>query len=181
MILAIGVVLFSFYAYFPLEPAQPAENQGSPETNLDSTLMRPVEEEPALSFSDSLSDLDAPPIKSEIWDQLLELDYQPMGVYGYIPSFTENHFQLNGKTLVLEGYMYPLDERKVQKWFMLSYFPISTCFFCGAAGPESIVEVNSPKGIPLQKGRVKVKGKMVLNTDNPERLFYIFNDAQQVH
>ncbi|MEO1653743.1 MAG: hypothetical protein AAFU64_09370, partial [Bacteroidota bacterium] len=104
----------------------------------------------------------------------------PIGVYGYVPNFSEQHYGLHNKTLVIEGYMYPLEESKLQKWFMLSYFPISTCFFCGAAGPESIVEVNSPKGIPQQNGKIKVEGILELNTKEPERLFYILQDARLV-
>ncbi|WP_157558543.1 hypothetical protein [Microscilla marina] len=71
----------------------------------------------------------------------------------------------------------PLPEDKNQPFFMLSYFPIQQCFFCGAASPESIVGANSPKGIRLDGKRLKIKGKLTLNTKNPEHLFYILNEA----
>ncbi len=120
------------------------------------------------------------PIESKIWKDLLDIKYESSGAYGYLPNFTSKHKAWHNKTIELEGYMYPLDNEKIQKFFMLSYFPIQTCFFCGGAGPESIVEINSPKGIALQSQRIKLKGKLRLNTEEPERLFYILDDAIKV-
>ena len=115
--------------------------------------------------------------QSSAWKAFFDIQYEHKGAYGYYPKFTAKHWQFHNKEIELAGYMYPLTEDKKQTFFMLSFYPIQQCFFCGGAGPESIVEVNSPKGIRLNSKRIKIKGKLVLNTQTPERLFYILNDA----
>lgn len=116
-------------------------------------------------------------VKSEIWDILQDIDYKSEGIYGYIPTFTNKHKALMEKNITIEGYIYPLETAKIQKFFMLSALPVSACFFCGGAGPETVVEVNSPNGIPMSDKLVKITGKLKLNTTEPERLFYILNEA----
>lgn len=118
---------------------------------------------------------------SGIWKAFFDIKYEHKGVYGYYPKFTAKHRKYHNQTVEISGYMYPLTEDKKQTFFMLSYFPIQQCFFCGGAGPESIVEINSPQGIRLNSKRIRVKGKLVLNTQNPERLFYILNNAVEVN
>ncbi len=120
------------------------------------------------------------PIESKIWKDLLDIKYESSGAFGYLPDFTSKHKAWHNKSIELEGYMYPLDNEKTQKLFMLSYFPIQACFFCGGAGPESIIEINSPKGVALQSQRIKLKGTLRLNTEEPERLFYILDEAVKV-
>lgn len=121
-----------------------------------------------------------PKLKKGIWKDFFDITYEHKGVYGYYPKFTAKHQKYHNKTVEINGYMYPLTQDKKQTFFMLSYFPIQQCFFCGGAGPESIVEINSLKGIRLNSKRIRVKGKLVLNTQNPERLFYILNNAVEV-
>lgn len=118
-----------------------------------------------------------PTLKPGIWKDFFDIKYEHKGVYGYYPKFKAQHQKYHNKIVEISGYMYPLTEDKKQTFFMLSFFPIQQCFFCGGAGPESIVEVNSPQGIRLTSKRIRLKGKLMLNTKNPERLFYILNDA----
>jgi hypothetical protein len=121
------------------------------------------------------------PIVSTLWDTLKDLKYESKGAYGYIPQFSAKQKKLEGKQVTIQGYMYPLENSKVQKWFMLSYFPASACFFCGAAGPETVLEVNASPAIPIQNDKkITMRGVLKLNTREPERLFYILNDAKQV-
>ncbi|EAY26489.1 hypothetical protein [Microscilla marina] len=121
-----------------------------------------------------------PKLKAGIWKAFFDIQYEHKGVYGYYPKFTAKHRKYHNQVVEISGYMYPLTEDRKQTFFMLSFFPIQQCFFCGGAGPESIVEVNSPKGIRLSSKRIRLKGKLVLNTKNPERLFYILNDAVEM-
>lgn len=114
---------------------------------------------------------------TKAWKAFFDIKYEHKGAYGYYPKFTAKHWQFHNKVIELNGYMYPLTEAKNQTFFMLSFYPLKQCFFCGGAGPESIVEVNSPKGIRLSSKRIKVKGKLTLNTKIPERLFYILDNA----
>lgn len=116
---------------------------------------------------------------SKFWKACFDIRYKHKGAYGYYPKFTAKHWKFHQKEIEVSGYMYPLDTEKKQTFFMLSFYPIQQCFFCGGAGPESIVEVNSPKGISLSSKRIKVKGKLRLNTKEPQRLFYILDDATE--
>jgi hypothetical protein len=120
------------------------------------------------------------PIKSGLWDTLRDIKYEKEGVYGHVPLFTAKHKPLHGKYVRVEGYMHPIESTELQKWFMLSYFPSSSCFFCGAAGPETAIEVKSPKGVMYKRDkRITLRGKLFLNYDEPERLFYILEEAVQ--
>jgi hypothetical protein len=119
------------------------------------------------------------PIKSELWDTLRNIKYTKEGAYGHVPTFTDKHKALHGKEITIEGYMHPIDPTDLQKWFMLSYYPSNACFFCGAAGPETAIEVKSPKGIIYKRDkRITIKGKIYMNYDEPERLFYIMEGAE---
>ena len=93
------------------------------------------------------------------------------------PSFSENLISQNGKELVLVGYIIPLEQNGNQDYFILSRFPYQSCFFCGAAGPETVVEVFSDKGIQYTEDRIQVKGILRLNKDNPMQLFYTLKDC----
>ena len=119
------------------------------------------------------------PIKSSLWDTLRDIKHDKEGVDGYIPFFTDKQRSLHQKTISIQGYMYPLEAgSKIQKWFMLSYYPSASCFFCGAAGPETVLEVKSPKGIYFENDKmVKIKGKIMLNNTERQRLFYIIEEA----
>ena len=72
---------------------------------------------------------------------------------------------LNGKEIVLEGYIIPLTGKIEQSHFMLSKFTQSMCFFCGKAGPESAAQVFTKDGkkIPFTDKKVKVKGILRVN------------------
>ena len=129
------------------------------------------------SSADSIDPDFQPIMKSGLWSTLLDIEYETQGIYGYIPKFTHAHQLLHKKEVTIKGYMYPLEPYDTQQFFMLSANPLNACFFCGGSGPESVVEVNSPDGIPLKDHVVTIKGILNLNTEEPERLFYILNDA----
>jgi hypothetical protein len=128
---------------------------------------------------DSLNFVVEVPIKSAVWDTLMDISYDSKGDYGYIPKFKPPQEKLNGKKITIQGYMYPLEEKDPQTFFMLSRNPVSACFFCGGAGPETVIEVNSPKGVKMHNKPVKIRGVLELNKKNTERLFYILNEAEK--
>ena len=132
------------------------------------------------STIDSIDPDFQPSMQSKLWSTLLDIEYETQGVYGYIPKFTDAHQLLDKKEVTIKGYMYPLEAYEKQTFFMLSANPLNACFFCGGSGPESAIEVNSPDGIPLKDGVVTIKGILSLNTEEPERLFYILNEAKLV-
>lgn len=92
------------------------------------------------------------------------------------PRFSSQLMAKEGEELTLEGYIIPLDET-ANEYFILSRFPYQSCFFCGAAGPETVIEIYSEHKVSYTDERVKVTGKLKLNADNPLHLFYILEDC----
>ncbi len=115
----------------------------------------------------------------DVWKVLLGVKYDYYKD-AYVPKFTDKIKEYDGKIVTLRGYIYPLEESSKHKFFMLSYYPISVCFFCGGAGPESVVEVSAKTPIAHTSQQITVKGKLKLNSQDKERLFYILNQAELV-
>mgnify|MGYP000701741458 CR=1 FL=1 len=94
------------------------------------------------------------------------------------PTFSKEVKSLNGKEITLEGWMIPLDELRGKNYFVLSALPFANCFFCGGAGPETVLEVFLKKDLSFTEKRVKVKGKLTINPDDPLKLMYILQEAE---
>jgi hypothetical protein len=104
--------------------------------------------------------------------------YEKIQEYLFYPTFSPDLKALEGKELTIEGYYVPFAPED-GKYIIISKFPMSQCFFCGGAGPESIAEVNFAK--PQSKFQVDdllmVKGKLKLNTDDMDHVNFILVDA----
>ncbi len=94
------------------------------------------------------------------------------------PTFSKEVKALNGKEITLEGWMIPLDELRGKNYFVLSALPFANCFFCGGAGPETVMEVFLKKDLSFTEKRIKVKGKLTINADDPLKLMYILQEAE---
>ncbi len=55
------------------------------------------------------------------------------------PIFTEDLNKLDGEEIKITGYIIALDV--IGDEYALSAFPFASCFFCGASGPESVMEL----------------------------------------
>ncbi len=115
----------------------------------------------------------------DIWKILLKVK-SIMKDNAYMPQFTPEAKALDGKIITIKGYMYPLEEAPKHEFFMLSYFPTSVCFFCGGAGPESIIEVTAAKPVVFSSRPVTLRGKLKLNQHDKERLFFLLLSAEEV-
>ena len=96
------------------------------------------------------------------------------------PTFSDEVKALNGKEIVLEGWIIPLDELRGENYFVLSALPFANCFFCGGAGPETVLEVFSEKNIKFTEKRIKVKGILNINADDPMKLMCILQKAELI-
>lgn len=94
------------------------------------------------------------------------------------PEFSDVLKSREGSRVTLEGFIIPIQQKAEQDYFVLSRFPYQSCFFCGAAGPETVVEVYAEGEFNFTDERVKVVGKLRLNDDNPLHLFYILDDSE---
>jgi hypothetical protein len=93
------------------------------------------------------------------------------------PDFPESLRKMNGQKITLEGYIIPLQQAGSQDYFVLSRFPYQSCFFCGAAGPETVVEVYALRSFKFTDERVRVTGTLELNADDPLHLFFLLRDC----
>ncbi len=103
---------------------------------------------------------------------------QKTGNVFYEPIFSKGIEALDGKKIVLTGYIIPADMARGR--LTLSAYPFASCFFCGQAGPESVMELEAKVPIIYRMDRpVKVQGKLKLNrNEDPFRLLYILQDAE---
>jgi hypothetical protein len=99
-------------------------------------------------------------------------------VYYYYPNFGPSVKELEGTEVVLKGFMLILGTE--EKIYILSRYPYASCFFCGAAGPDSIVQLKLKPGHPKFKidQRVSIKGKLKLNRDDFDQCNFILTDAE---
>ena len=54
------------------------------------------------------------------------------------------------------------------------------CFFCGGAGPETVMEVVAKEEIEYSAEAVVIKGKLELNDSDINRLMFAMSDATLV-
>lgn len=122
---------------------------------------------------------------SSQWKELSDVTYVSTidPLLGYeieSPVFGEKVTALAGKKVTLKGYIVPLEEMRGQKYFVLSSLPYNICFFCGGAGPETVVEVYSTTEIPYQDNAITISGTLELNQDDPLHLMYILKNAELI-
>ncbi len=116
------------------------------------------------------------------WDILADVTFdekfdEESGMYWLIPQFGKKVKSFENKEIEMEGYLIPVDAEG--KFYVLSRFPYSSCFFCGAAGPESILEIVFTKDIEHQSmdDIIRIRGKLQLNADDFERFNYILEET----
>jgi hypothetical protein len=121
--------------------------------------------------------------KFDAWDAFAKTKFEPkyyekLGEYLFYPTFSAELKALVGKEITIQGFYVPFAPED-GNYIVLSKYPMSQCFFCGGAGPESIVEVNFAKELPKFQidDLVTVKGKLKLNTDDMDHVNFILTDA----
>jgi hypothetical protein len=108
--------------------------------------------------------------------------YEKLGEYLFHPSFPSEIKAMAGKELTIEGYYVPFSPEE-GSYIVISKFPMSQCYFCGGGGPESVLEVNFARnpGKFQVDDLITVKGKLRLNTDDLDHLFFILDQATLVN
>ncbi len=111
------------------------------------------------------------------WD-LLAVPYSttPEGLYApQFPSWLDSY---KNQEVVLQGYLVPVDV--ATKQYALSRYAFSSCFFCGNAAPNTVVELvfkDQPDHLVTDQF-VVIKGILVFNDKDPYRLFFIIQQAE---
>ncbi|MCP3929169.1 MAG: hypothetical protein GY705_08725 [Bacteroidetes bacterium] len=103
-----------------------------------------------------------------------------MGFKVDVPVFSKQIRALEGKEVVIKGYIIPVEGYKSHKEFVFSAFPYNMCFFCGGAGPESVMDVYANEEIKYTTESITLKGKLELNDSDINRLMYTLIDVEKV-
>ena len=116
-------------------------------------------------------------LPSLIWPKLYSITYQKKDETDK-PIFTKEVLALANKQITLPGYMVPFENGLKGIHFMLSSLPLNACFFCGVGGPETIVEIFLTEPISYTDKPVEIRGKLILNDKNPDKMIYILEKAE---
>ena len=116
----------------------------------------------------------------DLWRELADVTYDiQKDEYGdlFVPVFSKDIQYLEGKLVEVEGFIIPFEGMFKPTQLILSSLPISECFFCGAGGPETVMEISMNEKIKYTTKRVKIRGKLKLNAKNPDKLMYILEEG----
>ena len=95
------------------------------------------------------------------------------------PSFPAHLNKLDGKAVVLYGFIQQLGDAKEFGGFLLLEYPVG-CWFCETPEPTGLMSVELAKGLRTvaKRGLAKITGTLVLNRDNPEDFLFRIKDAK---
>ena len=122
---------------------------------------------------------------TNLWKTLSKISYEKkyddlLGFKVDVPVFSQPIKDLEGQVVEVSGYIVPVEGYKSHTEFVFSAYPYNMCFFCGGAGPETVMEVTSTAPIKYTTDKVRLRGKLALNDDDINRLMYVLSDAELV-
>ncbi len=123
--------------------------------------------------------------KPNMWKTLAGITYIKkyddfLGFKVDFPVFSEEVEALDGKEITIRGYIIPIEGYKSHKEFIFSAYPYNMCFFCGGAGPETVMEIQAAEPIKYTAEPIVIRGKLKLNDEDINQLMYAMIDVVQV-
>lgn len=121
------------------------------------------------------------------WDDLADVTWtevydESTGLTNLTGTFGEHLKSFEGKEVIISGYVIPLDAMGLS--YALSRTSFAACFFCGQAGPETVMDLNvKPKSVESYRQKntlIKFKGTLVLRESNETGLNYTLDLAKEV-
>lgn len=126
-----------------------------------------------------------PTPQENFWHILAQVSFKNVkdknGYDAELPVFSNYLKTYQGKKVTIKGYVIPLDEVGGEGKFMLSSLPFNLCYFCGAAGPETVVEVETTEKVKFSSRQITMEGTIVLNETDPDHHIYILKNARLVN
>jgi hypothetical protein len=124
--------------------------------------------------------------ETDVWKILSEVNFETTtaGDSGFemdSPKFSKKLWSYNGKKVQLKGYMIPVSETKGKTDYMISSLPFNSCYFCGGAGPETVVEVQTKEKLAFTNKLVTMEGILFLNDFDPDHHMYMIKDAKLIN
>ena len=117
------------------------------------------------------------------WQKLSDVEFrdvflEELQAYYWKPTFGPEVLDAEGKDFYITGYVIPVDTD--EDFYVLSRYPFANCFFCGGAGPETVVDLQFPNKAPREyvtDERLTFAGTLQLNADDIYQMNYIIKDA----
>jgi hypothetical protein len=117
------------------------------------------------------------------WKELEDVDFkdvylEELDAYYWKPTFGDGVRALETKELYITGYVIPVDID--EDFYVLSRYPYANCFFCGGAGPESVVDLrfaDADHRAYATDERLTFAGSFRLNADDIYQMNYILDDV----
>ena len=117
------------------------------------------------------------------WEDLEDVQFSDMyidsiGEYVLYPYFGPSVKKIHDKKVSISGYILALDPDN--GYYVLSKGPFASCFFCGAGGPETVIELSlkSVNDSFFMDQFANITGVLKLNADDIYRCVYILENAQ---
>ena len=129
--------------------------------------------------------LSAQTAAASTWQELAKITYEKkydelLGFKVDVPVFGKSVKEMEGKVIEISGYIVPVEGYKSHNEFVFSAYPYNMCFFCGGAGPETVMEVTATEPVKYSTSRITLRGKLTLNDSNINQLMYLLTDAELV-
>jgi hypothetical protein len=115
-------------------------------------------------------------------DVQFEQEYSPdSGLSHDKANFGDIVKSFEGEEVIIQGYVIPLDAMGIS--YALSRNPNSSCFFCGGAGPETVISLQlKPDALRRYKmdAYKSFKGALQLNETNASQFTYVLLNAEPI-
>lgn len=114
------------------------------------------------------------------WDTLgaTEERVEVIDGFSYVrPIFSDEVKELDGETVRIRGFMYPLDQEARQSQFLFTALP-PTCPYCLPAGAGYIIETHANSPIRFTWDSILLEGTLELEEEHPHGLFFRLVDAR---
>jgi hypothetical protein len=123
----------------------------------------------------TLSPIHADGVNQLPWPLLAETAFErPFRV-----TFHEHLRKLDGKRVVLTGFMQPTGDGLEQIAVLLLEYPVG-CWYCELPEPTGLILILAPEGktIAITRDLVRVEGRLKLNSKDPEEYLFTITDAK---
>jgi len=117
------------------------------------------------------------------WETLADVSfedkhYPEFDQYLPYPTFGPSIKALENKEVSISGYIIPIEPER----YILSQNPFASCFFCGGAGPETVLELEltSYEKTYYTDQYLNFTGILKLNITNIDKLNYILEQAEEI-
>ena len=184
----LGLAALDLSSYCHPDPASPdmvligSAKAAQPETEVeavtpapDLATTAPADETPA----------DAADYRELTWAELADVDFkdvylEELDSYYWKPQFGPQVLAAEGQDVYITGYVIPVDLD--EDFYVLSRYPFANCFFCGGAGPESVIDLrfaDSDHRTYQTDERLTFHGNVRLNADDVYQMNYILEGAEE--